>query len=70
MRDRIEQDLGVGDEAAVPEGVLRVAGGGVRHPQGPGQGEGSRGDAVCGRKMDFCWPYGPETTESMDKVDK
>merc|ERR1712196_670728 len=43
VRGRAEQDLGVG--GGVPERHSRrcFAGGGVRYPQEPGQGEGSRG---------------------------
>ena len=32
--------------------------------------KGMPGDAVYGRKTDFCWLYGLETTDSMDMVDK
>ena len=31
---------------------------------------GMVGGGVYGGKMDFCWLYGPETTDSMDIVDK
>merc|ERR1711937_870708 len=55
VRGRAEQDLGDGRREGVPQGVLCFAGGGVRFPQGSGQGEGGRGgdlrEAVQGAEV-------------------